>query len=314
MQPSFDWDLLQSFLAIARAGTLTEAARRMGADHSTLSRRLAALERALETKLFDRGSSGYALTPDGLALLRHAETIESTMLSIQSDVGTARTEASGVVRIGAPDGFGTAILSPAIGRLQRDHPNLEIQLVALPRNFSTSRREADIAIGLSSPDRGRLHVRRLTDYELGVYAAAAQAPRWAGLAEPQDLARAPFVSYIDDLIFAPELDYLPAIAKGIRPRLTSSNLLAQKEAAAAGAGLCVLPCFLADDDPRLTRIMPRRVALTRTFYMVVHSDTRDLARVRLTADFIAEEVRRQAGRFLPAGPAPCGVAAAERTA
>ncbi|WP_226575373.1 LysR family transcriptional regulator [Acuticoccus sediminis] len=296
---SFDWDLLQSFLAIARAGTLTEAGRRQGVDHSTLSRRLAGLEGALQTKLFERGSSGYALTADGLALLKHAETIESTMFSIQSDVGAARTEASGVVRIGAPDGFGTAILSPAIGRLQRDNPDLEIQLVALPRSFSTSRREADIAIGLSHPDRGRLHVRRLTDYELGVYGAAEDAARWARLTDPQDFTRVPFISYIDDLIFTPELDYLPAVAKGIRPRITSSNLLAQKEAAAAGAGLCVLPCFLADGDARLVRVLAGRVALTRTFFMVVHSDTRDLARVRLTADFIAEEVRRRSDCFLP---------------
>jgi DNA-binding transcriptional LysR family regulator len=299
MSLSFDWDLLQSFLAVARAGKLTSAARRLKIDHSTLSRRLTTLEAGLGAKLFERHVSGYALTPQGERLLERAEIIESTVLAIQSDVAHSGLRVSGTVRIGAPDGLGTAFLAPVIGELSSAHPDLDIQLGATPRSFSLSRREADIAIGLSRPTHGRLHARMLTDYELGIYGARESRALWADIETADDCALKPFISYIDDLIFAPELDYVPSVSKGITPRIRSSNLIAQMQATAAGAGLCVLPCFLADPDERLVRVLPKEVRLTRTFWMIVHADMRDLARIRVTADFIAEEVRRAADRFLP---------------
>ncbi len=300
MSLPFDWDLLQSFLAVARTGKLTVAAKRLRIDHSTLSRRITALESALGTKLFERQLSGYTLTAQGDRLLQRSETLESTVLAIQSDVGQSSTRISGAVRIGAPDGFGTAFLAPAIGRLLALHPDLDIDLVATPRSFSLSRREADIAIGLAPPAHGRLHTRKLTDYALGIYAAKAHPALWQGVASIDDVAARPFISYIDDLIFTPELDYVPAVSKAIVPRLRSSNLIAQWQAAAAGAGLCILPCFMADPDARLVRVLPDSVTLIRTFWMIVHSDLRDLARIQVTLDFIAGEVRRHAAHFLPA--------------
>jgi DNA-binding transcriptional LysR family regulator len=203
------------------------------------------------------------------------------------------------VRIGAPDGFGSAFLAPVIGRLLEAHPDLNIDLVATPRSFSLSKREADIAIGLSRPAHGRLHARKLTDYELGLYAARANPSLWAGLLAPDDIAAHPFISYIDDLIFAPELDYVPLVSKAVAPRLRSSNLIAQYQATAAGAGLCVLPCFMADGDARLVRVLPDAISLTRGFWMIVHDDMRDLARIQVTLDFIAAEVAKSARLFLP---------------
>jgi len=301
MSEPFDWDLLQSFLAVARSGTLTGAARRLGIDHSTLSRRLTLLERGLGTKLFERSQSGYTLTQQGELLLERSETMESAVLSIQSDIGQSSSRVSGSVRVGAPDGFGTSILAPSFGRLTTAHPNLDIDLVATPRSFSLSRREADIVVGLSRPVHGRLYTRLLTEYELGVYGAAIHSARWAHFKRVEDLASQPFISYIDDLIFAPELDYIHSIHKEITPHIRSSNLLAQLQAAAAGAGLCILPCFLADADSRLVRILPSDIRLTRSFWMVIHADMIKLARVRVTAEFIVEEVRRAAQRFMPRG-------------
>ena len=303
MELPFDWDLLQSFLAVARAGKLTGAARQLKVDHSTLGRRLRSLESSLDTKLFERSVAGYSLTIEGANLLKQAATIESTILAIQSDITQSSSRISGHVRIGAPDGFGTAILAPAIGRLSAAHPDLNIELVATPRSFSLSRREADIAIGLSCPAHGRLHARTLSDYELGVYGAKANAARWIDISNAEDLASIPFISYIDDLIFTPELDYVPSICKAIVPRIRSSNLVAQLQATAAGAGLCVLPCFLADPDERLIRVLPHDVRLIRTFWMIVHADMRGLARIRVTSDFIVDEVHRAADRFLPSAVA-----------
>ncbi len=295
MSQIFDWDLLQSFLSVARAGRLTVAARRLGVDHSTLSRRLVTLETALGAKLFDRSLSGYSLTHQGEDLLARAESMESTALAIQSEVGQARSQVSGTVRIGAPDGFGTAFLAPVIHELTAAQPALQIDLVPTPSGFSLSKREADIAISLARPAEGRLHVRKLTDYRLGLYAAAAGLM----VESIEEAAKHPFISYIDDLLYTPELDYVPPALKIVEPRLRFSNLLAQHAACAAGAGLCILPCFLADPDARLARILADQINLTRSFWMIVHSDMRDLARIRVTGDFIAEAAHKALARFMP---------------
>jgi DNA-binding transcriptional LysR family regulator len=212
-------------------------------------------------------------------------------------VGQERARVSGTVRIGTPDGFGTAFLAPVIHELTTAQPGLQIDLVATPFGFSLSKREADIAVSLSRPAEGRVHVRKLTDYRLGLYVAAG-GPSPASL---EEAAALPFISYIDDLLYTPELDYTPPALKTVEPRLRSSTLLAQHQACAAGAGLCIMPCFLADADPRLVRVLPEAVNLLRSFWMIVHSDMRDLARIRVTGDFIAEAVHRAAGRFMPPG-------------
>lgn len=298
MKP-FDWDLLRSFLAVARSGKLTAAARRLKVDHSTLSRRISALEVSLNAKLFDKSLSGYTLTSDGERLLSEAERVESAVIGIQADLAAEKSEVSGSIRIGTPDGFGTRFLAPRIGELARRHPHLDIELVATPRSFSLSKREADIAIGLSNPGHQRLHTVKLTDYELGVYGAASLAEAWGSIRDAADLPEQPFVSYIDDLIYTPELDYLPLVARGLTPRIRSSNLIAQAEAIVSGAGLGVLPCFLAAGDQRLVRVLPDKVRLVRTFHMSVPEDLRSLARFRATTDFILERTVEAKDLFMP---------------
>lgn len=295
-----DWDLLRIFLAFARTGKLMSTASQLKLHYSTLQRNLARLERQLSVKLFDHApGAGYSLTPEGFALLKHAEEIESTVFTIQSAFADKNTRTSEVVRIGTPDAFGTRFLAPRLGRLAELHPSLEIQLIALPMNFSLSKREADIVIGLSRPDRGPLHARRLTDYEFGIYVSKERTDLISQIKVPNDLAQHVFVSYIDDLIFAPELEFLTDALEEIIPRLKSSSLLAQLQMVAGGAGFGILPCFLADGDSSLTRVLTQEIALIRTFWMIVHSEMRDLARLRAVGDFIAAEVQSAARLFLP---------------
>jgi DNA-binding transcriptional LysR family regulator len=211
---------------------------------------------------------------------------------------------SGAVRIGAPDGFGTVVLAPMFGKLTAAHPDLEIDLVAAPRILSLSKREADIAIAMGCPPRGRLHGRKLTDLELGVYAARSEACLWEGVERSDDLLDRPFISYIDDLLYAPELDFVREISRAITPRIRSSTLVAQWQATAAGAGLCVLPCFMVEGDDRLVRVLPDDIILRRTVWMIVHSDMRDIARIQVTCEFIADEIRRSRDRFLPSCRVP----------
>ncbi len=300
----FDWSDLRFFLAVARTGRLTLAASRLGVEHSTVSRRLAALEATLGATLFDRSPQGYAITAAGERLLRAAEGMESLALTAQGEIGGADLGVTGMVRIGAPDGFGTFFLAPRIGALSRLHPGLDIELLAMPRVFSLSKREADLAISLSRPKEGRLHARKLTDYQLTLYASRAYLEREGAIATRADLNRHSFISYVDDLIYAPELDYLPVVAKELRPRLKSSNLIAQLMATRAGAGVCVLPAFMADGfcgtgGTDLVPVLPGEVMLTRTFWLILHADIRDLARVRVVADFVVSEARKASALFLP---------------
>lgn len=287
---SFEWSDIRYFLAVVRTGKITVAARRLGVEHSTVSRRLAALERALGARLFDREPSGYRLTTHGDALLPSAEKMEALALASQGALANSDLNVTGMVRIGAPDGFGSRFLAPCIGRLADEHPNLEIQLVAMPRVFSLSKREADIAIGLGRPQEKRLHGLKLTDYRLNLYASKDYLAAHGPVSSVSALARQRLIGYVDDLIYARELDYLPVVSKDARASLKSSTLIAQLEATLAGAGVCVLPRFLAERYPELVRVLADDIELTRTFWLIVHADMKDLARVRVVADFIHSQV------------------------
>ena len=165
-----NWDDLRYFLAVAREGQMLGAASRLGVSQARLSRHIAALEDAVGARLFDRTTRGSTLTLDGEALFATAERIEAEVLSGTANM-QGRDEVAGTIRVGAPDGFGSAFLAPRLGRFREAYPDLRIQLVPVPRSFSLSEREADLAIMVGRPEKGRLRVRKLVDYALGLYAS-----------------------------------------------------------------------------------------------------------------------------------------------
>ncbi|TAK49081.1 MAG: LysR family transcriptional regulator [Xanthobacteraceae bacterium] len=297
-----NWDDLRIFLAVARTRTLSAAAGQLNVDHATVGRRIARLERGLNAKLFQRSLKGYQPTPAAEHLLRAAEMVESTVNSGRGVIEGGDLSLSGMVRIGAPDGFGTMFLAPRFGVLNARHPDLEIDLIATSRLFSLSKRETDIAISLALPPRGRVIGRKLTDYHLGFFASPGYLARHDPIRAIEDLRPHAIIGYIEDLIYAPELNYLPLVAKFLRPKFRSANLIAQFQAVLAGHGLAVLPSFMAAATPGLTPVLADRVALTRTFYMLIHEDDRHLSRIRVTSDFIVEQVEANAGLFLPERP------------
>lgn len=293
-----DWRHLSSFLAVARTGRLTVAARREGVDHSTLSRHIAALEASLEAKLFERRPDGLTLTSDGERLLVAVEQMENQLAGARNDIAGRDLAVAGSVRIGAPDGIGAAFLAPRLARFVCENPRLDVQIVAMPRLFNLTRREADIAIALSPPESGRLSCRKLTDYNLGLYASADYLARRGPVTRLADIEGDPFIGYIDDLIFAPQLDYLGELVPGARAAFTSSNLIAQMGAVRGGGGFGILPKFLVGDTADLVRVLPDEVNLTRSFWLIVHADHRHVARIRAVIDFLTEETRRSRALFL----------------
>jgi DNA-binding transcriptional LysR family regulator len=293
----FDWNDVRAFLAVARSGRLTAAAARLGVDHSTLSRRIAALEHSLKAKLFDRSPSGYSPTEAGRRLMPLAEEMERLALGAAETVGGSAGLIEGMVRIGSPEGFGSYFLAPRIQKLKAQYPQLVVQLVAASAVFSLAKREADVAISVSRPPAGRLLVSKLIDYDLGLYAAPDYLAEAADIRSCDDLKGHRFVSYIGDLLHFPELDFLQQVVPGGITSMESSNLVAQTRATLAGAGLCVLPAFLAREEAGLVRVLADEVNLTRSLWLTVHQDLAELARVRAAVRFIKEEVEASRGLF-----------------
>jgi DNA-binding transcriptional LysR family regulator len=285
----FNWDDIQAFLAISRAGRLTVAAQQMGVDHSTLSRRIAALEASFGARLFERRSVGFVLTPEGERLLSDAEAMESLATRMRHRLDDASSGLTGSVRVGTPEGFGTYFLAPRIAKVSASHPNLEIELIANPRMFSLSKREADLAVSMARPAQGRVYARKLTDYTLGIYAARAYLDARPPILSRQDLLAHPWIGYVEDQMWTAQLNYLPQISATLVPMIRISNVISQMGAVSGGAGLGVLPCFMARQDSELVRVLPDEVVLFRSYWLVSHAETRDVARVRLLADFICSE-------------------------
>jgi DNA-binding transcriptional LysR family regulator len=204
---------------------------------------------------------------------------------------------TGTVRIGAPDGFGSHFLASRLVKFGERYPDLDLQLVATARLFSLSKREADIAISLSMPKEGRIVGRKLLDYTLGLYATADYLGRTPEIVSRHDLPNHRFVGYIEELLFTPELDYLPQVSPKISAKFRSANLIAQLNATISGFGIAVLPHFMATAHPELIAVLPAEVSIARTFWLLMHADSKDLARIRAVADYIYETVESERALF-----------------
>lgn len=280
-----NWDDIRIFLAIARSGQILSAGRRLGLNHATVARRLSALEHTLRTKLFDRSTSGCLLTDQGEQLLVNAERIEAEMLTAQSQIADTNVDVSGTVRIGAPDGFGVAFLAPRLGELARKHPHLTVQLVPVPRSFSLSRREADIAITVARPEHGRLIARKLVDYSLGLYASRNYIETHGSPASPAELKSHNLIGYVEDLVYAPTLNYGSEFLKGWSAQFEIASALGQTEAVRAGAGIGIVHTFIARRDAALVQILPEKI-IKRAYWTVYHESTRPLRHVSAALEFI----------------------------
>ena len=292
-----NWDDARMFLAVARTGQLLAASRRLGVNHATLSRRVSALEEALKTRLLIRRTNGCELTAEGEAFLRAAERMETEMLAVQASIGRIDTAVAGTVRVGAPDGFGVSFLAPRLGRLTAHHPELKIQLVPVPRSFSLSQREADIAITLERPEQGRLVSSKLTDYTLGLYASRSYLAENGTPQGVEDLKAHRRVGYVEDLIFTASLNFTGEIMRSWDAGFEISSATGQTEAVRSGAGIGILHDYIARQYDELVRLLPG-TAIRRAYWTTWHESAGDLTRVRTVAEFVQELVQQEHHIFL----------------
>ncbi|MBB3592438.1 DNA-binding transcriptional LysR family regulator [Rhizobium sp. BK529] len=292
-----NWDDVRIFLAVARTGQILAASKRLGLNHATLSRRLTSLEEALKTRLFIRRTNGCELTAEGEVFLTSAERMETEMLAAQANLGHTDTAIAGTVRVGAPDGFGVSFLAPRMGRLIERHPELKIQLVPVPRSFSLSQREADIAITLERPEQGRLVSSKLTDYTLGLYVSRDYLARHGKPDDVDALKAHPRIGYVEDLIFTASLNFSGEVMRSWDAGFEISTAIGQTEAVRSGAGIGILHDYIARQYPELVRILPQ-VSIRRAYWTTYHESARDLVRVRSVIDFLQELVNEERQIFL----------------
>ncbi len=211
------------------------------------------------------------------------------------DVAGERGLLSGVVRVSVAEGFGTWIIARHLGAFRAANPEIVVELIASSGFLNPSKREADLAVMLARPTSGPLVARRLTDYHLGLYATADYLDRAPPLHSIADLRHHTLIGYVPDMIYSPALDYITEIRPGSAPDIRSSSINAQHALTASGAGLCVLPRFIGVQDQRLVPVLFKEVQLTRTFWLVVHKDTRQLARVAAFVEWLVGLVVSRAG-------------------
>lgn len=306
-----DWQDIQVFLEVARSERLTDAARRLGVDHSTLSRRTKRFEQKLNTQLFERSTHGYRLTEAGHRLQAHAEEMARHASEAAEGLSDQDRQLSGQVRLGVTEGFGTWVIAPLLAAFGERHPSLTLDLLALPRVVNLSRHEADLAITIERPSSAGLVISRLCDYRLRLYASRDYLARHGRPTGRHELSQHRLIGYIDDLIFSDQLNYLeplldlsPSTASAAHQALVSqdherhtpqfsirsTSVTTQYSAAVQGAGLAVLPCFMAEQHPALEAVLVDDIDLTRQFWITARQEQRRLSRVRLTWEYLRETV------------------------
>ncbi|MFM7656793.1 MAG: LysR family transcriptional regulator [Paracoccaceae bacterium] len=290
-----DWDDLRVFLAVARSESLSGAGKRLKIDPATVGRRIARLEEALAARLFIKSPQGYALTETGARLVPQAEAAEAALRGV-GEAAQGPEGLTGLVRIGAPDGCANYLLPQVLTRICDANPGLEVQLVALPRVFNLSKREADMAIGVSRPEAGRLTVQKLTDYRLHLAASANYLARHPPIENRADLRGHRLVGYIPDMIFDKELDYLAELGLA-PPPLASNSVSVQLNFLRAGAGVGVVHDFALPAASDLTRILPDEISLTRAFWLIRHADDARVTRLNRFAEALVREARAEMARL-----------------
>lgn len=262
-----NWDDLRYFHAIARAGTLSGAARLLGVDNATVGRRLAALEDALQGRLVERLPRTARLTPLGEQVRDQVAAMEGNALAVSRIVLAARSREHGKVVITAPPVLARHFLAPNLGALSRHHPLVQLSILSEAHVVSLARLDADLALRLTPPIDDSDIAHKIGRMPFGLYAAHdyphANAPgKWE------------FIAYTARQADFAHLRWLYEVIGGRRVACEVTDLSNQYEAACSGVGVAGLPCFIGDTDARLQRLPEAHVALSLDVWIALHPDRR----------------------------------------
>lgn len=288
-----NWDDLRLFLAVAREGSLSGAARVLGITHSTVFRRIGAFEERLGVRLFDRLPNGYALTAAGEEMRDSVSRIEEEIAALALKVAGQDQRPSGVIRITTTDLLAVGVLPRHLAAFRVEWPGIEIKVVVADTVLDLTRREADIALRIGNPGEDTLIGRRVGRLAFAIYAAAGHAK--AGKPDPsgqEGLGAADWIGY--GSAHGPLSRFMARWWPEMRPVFQTNSINAAHAAARAGIGLAALPCAIADCDQELERLAPLPEEFLLDLWLLTHEDLRDTARIRIFLDFIAEALAADA--------------------
>jgi DNA-binding transcriptional LysR family regulator len=285
---NLDWNDLRYVLSTARTGRLAEAARRMKVDATTVSRRLARIERALGAQIFHRDTGLLVPTEVGARVLEHAERVELAIDELGSAAMGADARASGTVRITSTPWLINRLLIPALAALHVDHPFITIDLNSEPRNVDVTKREADIAVRLARPHREhRALARRLATFGFAVYGPAGRKP-----------SSLPWITFEEGMATLPQAVWITRAMKreGKRqPILLANDAEVMLHAIVNGLGKSILPCAIGDRTTGLARLSGRTPVVHREVWLMVHPELRHLSRIRTVISWIEQTILAHAG-------------------
>jgi DNA-binding transcriptional LysR family regulator len=280
---------VQAVLGVHRAGSFSSAARVFGVHQATLSRRVARAEAALATKLFVRVQDGARLTDAGRRVLQRFEAIEAEILAVSSELEASNPSPRGTVRVSAPDAFGSVVVAPLLAIFQQMNPETTVELVASNAIANLARREADVALRLGETKQAGLVRRRIATVVTTLFASEAYLARrgWPG----PGLSGHDLVSFAEPFRPRAEMRWFEQHAAAAKVAFRSNSPHAQLYAALEGAGLALLPAYLARRHPSLVQVIPPERGVHRRLDVVTHKDLRDVPTVRAVIEFLALRLR-----------------------
>lgn len=275
-----NWDDLRVFLAVARAGSLSGAARALGVNHSTVFRRIAGLEDMLDVRLFERLPTGYALTPAGDETLGIVECIEADVATLDRTVTGQDLRLSGSVRITATDMLALWLLPELLAQFRMAYPGIEISVAVGNETLDLSRRETDIALRIGDTPPETLVGRRVGQLRFAIYGA----PDYCAAHPEADLSLHSWIGL--DGGHAPLTRRFEQFLPGVRPAVRSNSVACTVQMAKAGLGLAALPCAIAEQKPDLIRVAELPDTFGLDLWLLTHEDLRHTARIRAVLDFL----------------------------
>lgn len=291
-------DQLLVLLEVSRAGKFTTAGENLGINHTTIARKIAALEKSLGGRVLARAAGGWELTPLGERAVGVAAQVADAVGRLAPG---ADDPVTGVVRMTATDGFSAYLASPAVAELRRDHPNLAVELITVTRRALQQRSGVDIEVVVGEPQVHRAEAMRLGEYTLGMYASQDYLERHGAPETPEELARHGLVYFVDSMLQIDDLDAPRRLAPEMRDGLTSTNVFVHVEATRAGAGIGFLPCFMADRHDDLVRLLPEYFREQLPYWMVLRPDSMRKPAVAAVVDALKRKVAEMRPMLMGAG-------------
>lgn len=265
-------DDLLVLLAVSRSAKFTTAAQALGLNHTTVSRRIAALEKALGGRVLSRSAGGWELTDLGAEAVLVAEQVESALRALEQ-TGRTPDPITGVVRMTATDGFSAYIAAPAVARLRGAHPGLSVEIITVTRRALQQRSGLDIEVVVGEPQVHRAEAFKLGEYVLGMYASRSYLAENGTPGTVEELTEHPLVYFVDSMLQVDDLDAPRRLVPAMRDGVSSTNVFVHVEATRAGAGIGFLPCFMGDLHEDLVRLLPGSFSERLPYWMVLRRDS-----------------------------------------